>query len=311
VMPAAPPAAPVAPPAPAPAAPEAAATPETLLAQATRDVGSEDWEAARATLDRLGPQVADPAARKRANELRRKVDTERQGAVAFARFDEAQTAKNYGDAVARYGEIPTDSIYKRRARARFEEARTLLVSEHLTLAAKARAAGQCGEVKQEADEIERLDPRNQLAKELVRMCRPRAEPVAATRNTRARSSTTLAAQQTSRAERAERAERTERAEAPARRPEAAAAAEPEVDAEALMKQAREAWLRQQCGSAIDLSRKALRARPGMTDAYQIIAVCSCSLKDAEGATRAYAKLDDKSRNLVHSLCQKNGIVVGE
>ena len=28
-----------------------------------------------------------------------------------------------------------------------------------------------------------------------------------------------------------------------------------------MKQAREAWLRQQCGSAVDLSRKALHAKP--------------------------------------------------
>ena len=45
----------------------------------------------------------------------------------------------------------------------------------------------------------------------------------------------------------------------------------------------------------------------MTDAYQIIAVCSCSLKDAEAAGRAYAKLDDKNRNLVRALCQKNGI----
>ena len=47
------------------------------------------------------------------------------------------------------------------------------------------------------------------------------------------------------------------------------------------------------------------------DASQIIAVCSCSLKDVEGATRAYAKLDEKNRNLVHSLCQKNGVIVGE
>ena len=78
-----------------------------------------------------------------------------------------------------------------------------------------------------------------------------------------------------------------------------------------MKQAREAWLRQQCGSAVDLSRKALHAKPGMTDAYQIIAVCSCTLKDADAAGRAYAKLDDKNRSLVRQLCQKNGISVGE
>ena len=78
-----------------------------------------------------------------------------------------------------------------------------------------------------------------------------------------------------------------------------------------MKQAREAWLRQQCGSAMELSRKALRAKPGLTDAYQILAVCSCSLKDAEAAGRAYARLDDKNRSLVHALCLKNGVTVGE
>ena len=77
-----------------------------------------------------------------------------------------------------------------------------------------------------------------------------------------------------------------------------------------MKQAREAWLRGQCGAAVDLSRKALHAKPGMSDAYQIIAVCSCTLKDADAAGRAYAKLDDKNRNLVRALCQKNGVTVG-
>ena len=60
---------------------------------------------------------------------------------------------------------------------------------------------------------------------------------------------------------------------------------------------------------VEMSRKALKAKPGMTDAYQIIAVCSCSLKDADGATRAYAKLDEKSRTLVRNLCQRNGIAV--
>jgi len=77
-----------------------------------------------------------------------------------------------------------------------------------------------------------------------------------------------------------------------------------------MKQAREAWVRQQCGSALDLSKRVLRARPGMTDAYQIIAACSCSLKDSDGAARAYSKLDDKSRSLVRTLCQRNGVALG-
>ena len=148
----------------------------------------------------------------------------------------------------------------------------------------------------------------------MRLCKPRqdvavakpvkevapAPPVAA-RLARPRPSAPLAA-----------ADAPSRPEAPAPRPRSEPAADVEAaDADVLMKQAREAWLRQQCGSAVDLSRKALHAKPGMTDAYQIIAVCSCTLKDADAASRAYAKLDDKNRSLVRQLCQKNGISVGE
>jgi len=59
------------------------------------------------------------------------------------------------------------------------------------------------------------------------------------------------------------------------------------------------------------ARKALKAKPGLSDAYQIIAVCSCSLRDVDGANRAYAKLDERSRPLARSLCQKNGIALGD
>jgi hypothetical protein len=298
--------APAAPPAAAttPAPQSAPPTPEALMAEATRAAGSEDWQAARSALDRMGPPSVDPTARRQAADLRHRVEMEGRAALAFARFDEAQTANSYADAVARYNDIPGESVYKHRARGRYEQARALLITEHLTAAEKARTAGRCVEARQEADAVEALDPQNQLAREMVRLCRvrPAEPPVAAIRPPRAKPIATLAAQ-------TPRPERPERAEPAPRRSEGAA--EPEFDADSLMRQAREAWLRQQCGSAIDISRKALRARPGMTDAYQIIAVCSCSLKDADGASRAYAKLDDKSRNLVHSLCQKNGIALGE
>jgi pSer/pThr/pTyr-binding forkhead associated (FHA) protein len=317
------PGAPAAPPAGEAPAPEAegaaaAASPADLMASATRAAAGENWDAARAALDRLGLQPSDPALRRQALDLRRRIDTERQGALSFARFDEASTAKNYAEAVARYSDIPSDSVYKKRARARYDEARQLLVAQHINAAEKARTEGQCVEVRQEADEIARLDPRNQLARDLVRLCRPRPEAAvaqrarpepggAAPRTARGRGTTTLASQTGSRAERGESGTQ-KRASEPAAAPVAGGGEE--IDVDAVMKQAREAWMRGQYGSAIDYARKALRAKPGMTDAYQIIAASSCSLKDAEGATRAYAKLDDKSRNLVHSLCQKNGIVVG-
>jgi pSer/pThr/pTyr-binding forkhead associated (FHA) protein len=290
------------PPAPAPAPPT---TPAGIFAEARQAVSVEDWDKARASLDQLA-NVDDLALRREVAALKRRVDVERQGSMLFAQFDEAASGKRYAEAMGRYEQIPADSVYKRRAKTRYDEARTLLVSEHMAAADRARTAGQCADVKSEVAEIIRLEPRNTIAREMVRLCRPKAVAVApvAARPARPRPSPTLTA--TDAPARAERPE-------PAKRAEAAAPAQGDdgPDPDTLMKQAREAWLRGQCGSAVDLSRKALHAKPGMNDAYQVIAVCSCTLKDVDAATRAYAKLDDKNRNLVRALCQKNGVTVGD
>jgi pSer/pThr/pTyr-binding forkhead associated (FHA) protein len=300
-----------APPPPAPAPTEAPApavptTPAAIFADARQAVSVEDWDKARASLDQLA-NVDDLAMRREVAALKRRVDVERQGSMLFAQFDEAASGKRYAEAMGRYEQIPADSVYKRRAKTRYEEARTLLVSEHMAAADRARTAGQCADVKTEVAEIVRLEPRNTIAREMVRLCRPAkavaAVPVAA-RPAKPRPSPTLTA--TDAPSRAERPEPVKHAEAAAPAP-----GDDGPDPDALMKQAREAWLRGQCGSAVDLSRKALHAKPGMNDAYQVIAVCSCTLKDVDAATRAYAKLDDKNRNLVRALCQKNGVTVGD
>jgi hypothetical protein len=297
----------VPPPAPAVVPPPAAApppeTPASLLAAAKQAVTAEDWETARTALGRLGA-VDDPATRREATALGQKVESERQAALLFAKFDEAANAKNYATALASFEQIPADSVYKRRAHPRYQEARTLLVAEKMATAEKDRAEGRCAEVRQEAMEIIRLDPKNMIVRDLARLCRAKPEPVAS------RPSRTRAVAAAAPVERTEAPRREPARAEPAHAEEKAAPAEAE-DAEALMKQAREAWLRQQCGAAMDLSRRALRAKPGWTDAYQILAVCSCSLKDAEAAERAYSRLDDKNRTLVHAVCQKNGIAVGD
>jgi pSer/pThr/pTyr-binding forkhead associated (FHA) protein/tetratricopeptide (TPR) repeat protein len=291
----------VAPPAPATPPPS---TPAASLAEARQAVAVEDWDAAHAALDRIGPGALDPEVRREAAALGRRVDTERLGAALFAKFDAAANAKDYAEALAGYERIPADSVFKKRARPRFEEAHTLLVAQHLATAEKARAAGRCAEVRAEAQAVIRLDPNNLLVRDMARLCRarPEAGAVAAERPARAKASATLVTDQGD-------APRFEPTRVEVARAETASA-EPE-EAESLMKQAREAWLRQQCGAAMDLSRRALRAKPGLTDAYQILAVCSCSLKDAEGAGRAYARLDDRNRSLVHAFCQKNGVAVGQ
>jgi pSer/pThr/pTyr-binding forkhead associated (FHA) protein/tetratricopeptide (TPR) repeat protein len=300
-------------PAPEPVAPAAApATPAELLAKAATDAKSEDWDAALSSLDQMTArpdEVIDPRTRRHAADLRRKVESERRGGVAFAKFEQSSTAKNYAEALERFAEIPNDSLYKKRARPRFEEARTLYVAQHLTAAEKFRAGGKCTEAKAEAEQVEKVDPNNALVKELVRMCKPRGEPAAAVALAGARPPRPRPVATSASLAKAEPAVIRQAAETTSEKAEAPAA-EAEPDADALIKQAREAWLRQQCGSAIDLSRKALKARPGLVDAYQVIAVCSCSLKDAESAGRAYAKLDERSRSLVKALCVKHGITVG-
>ena len=235
--------------------------------------------------------------------LRRRIDTERQSASLFAQFDEAASGKQYADAMARYEQIPAESVYKRRAKPRYDEARTLLVSEHMAAADKARTAGQCAEVRTEVTEIIRLDPRNTIAREMVRLCRPpkaaAASPPVAARPARPRPTpTTYAA-----------ADSPPRAEAP--KPAAAAPAEDAPDPG----RPDETGPRGVAATAVRLGRRSgpqgAAREAGDDRRVSIIAVCSCTLKDADAAARAYAKLDDKNRNLVRALCQKNGVTVGE
>ncbi|HVT07906.1 MAG TPA: FHA domain-containing protein [Polyangia bacterium] len=296
------------PPAPARPAPSVPATPAALLASAKEKIAAEDWEAAETALVKIDAAAADAATRREAAALIRKVETERQGAALFARFDAAANEKDYAAAVAGYAEIPADSLYKKRARPRYEEARALLIAQHMTAAEAARAEGRCADVRVEAAQVLRLDPKNLLIRDLSKLCRARPDLAAATvaRPVRTRQVSTITA-----ADRGEAPRRPEAAKGDGAEPAAKAEAADPDDAEALMKQAREAWLRQQCGAAMDLSRRALKAKPGWTDAYQILAVCSCSLKDAEAAEHAYARLDDRNRSLVHAVCQKNGISVGQ
>jgi hypothetical protein len=51
----------------------------------------------------------------------------------------------------------------------------------------------------------------------------------------------------------------------------------------------------------------LRIKPNLTNAFQIIAVCSCALHDADSAAKALERLDERNKQFVKSACQKNGI----
>jgi pSer/pThr/pTyr-binding forkhead associated (FHA) protein/tetratricopeptide (TPR) repeat protein len=327
--------------APAPAAPKPP-SPDQLLTDATTAVSGENWEKAVTALDLLLVGASsDPAAaslKAQAVELKRKVDLERRSADVFASFKQAISAEELDTATARYEEIAGDSIYKERAATALAEMKRQFVVTHIALAEKARAEGRCDDSREETEKILDIDPANRKAKEIVRTCRPshlaaaaaappappparppaaaaarpsapagaRAAPAAAPARPAAPSGAgrpvALARNTPPPRPAASRAVPTTTAT-----PEPAAAESDEPDPADLIKQARDAWLRQQCPSAIDLSRRALKARPSSNEAHQIIAVCACSLKDRDGATRSYQKLDERSRGMVRNLCARNGV----
>ena len=104
-------------PPPAPAAPPPPETPAAILAAAKQAVVAEDWETRAGRLGRIAG-ADDPAIRREATALGRRVETERQGAPMFAKFDEAANAKNYAAALSRLRSRSRPTAFTRGAPSR-------------------------------------------------------------------------------------------------------------------------------------------------------------------------------------------------
>ena len=148
-----------------------AATPAAILAEARQAAGAEDWEKARAALDRL-ESATDPAIAATPSRFAAASTLSARARLCSRSSTRRRRASSTPMRWRATNRFPADSVYKRRAKPRYDEARTLLVSEHMAAADKARTAGQCAEVRTEVAEIIRLDPRNTIAREMVRLCRP-------------------------------------------------------------------------------------------------------------------------------------------
>lgn len=296
--------------APAPPASAREPAPEQMLAQASTAIDEERWDQALTTLDLLLNRVeGDPTAASvtaRAGILKKKVELERHSAEAYAAFDEAAKAKEPDVALTRFDSIPTASLYKSRAEPALAEIKTQFLAVHLELAEAARTQGRCDDVRGEVEKIDQVDPENRRARAIVKSCRPlpAARPVAAASTTAAPVTVRPVARaaRTSRTGAGREAMATNSVDDPAGSAEASS-----NDPADLIRQARAAWLHQQCGQAIDLSRRALRAKANAGEAHQIIAVCACSMRDKDGALKSYARLDERNRSMVRTICLKNGV----
>jgi pSer/pThr/pTyr-binding forkhead associated (FHA) protein/tetratricopeptide (TPR) repeat protein len=297
--PAAPPTAPALPP-PQPPQPSLD-TPRATLVAVSDAIAGERWDEATSTLDDLlQRKKSEPRAAwvPEAEALKARIAEERKNAALLAEVDQAVAQKDGDRALARIQAIPATSVFKARALGQQPEAARLAVRQRLVRAQAAFDRGACDEVKAEQRVIQRLDPENTEADELVRGCRGKPRAPVAARPPAPHAQPAVAASGPTKARTAEVAQVRD-------------AEEPRQDPGELIKQARDAWLRGQYAAAIDLSKKALKLRPGSTDAYQIIAVCACSQRDADGAQRAYAKLDERGRSMVRTTCLRNNVHLAE
>jgi pSer/pThr/pTyr-binding forkhead associated (FHA) protein/tetratricopeptide (TPR) repeat protein len=277
---------PLPPPPPPPPPPQE--TLADLLAAAKAAQASEKWDEALVAANKAVAAAPDSS---EAAELRKLAEDEKGNAERFAALKEATDKSNFEAVLRGAGEIPETSVYKERASVLEKSARAEYVKLHVDAASSKASVGACDEAKSEAELVLAVDRNNKTAHWIVGRC----------------------------AVLAKKASPKPEVKKPAQTPKPVAAAqskpgaslpgqvESSVDPDKLIQQAREAWLRGQYILAIDSARRALRAKPDLTSAYQIIAICSCSLHDSDAALRAYEKLDERNRQLVRSACQKNGI----
>jgi len=280
-------------------------TPEQYFERAASAVKAEKWDDAVTALDLLlntGPNdEAQQALRERASGMKKQVDLERRSAELYADFQEAAKAKEPDVALTRFEAIPAASMYKARAEQALPDIKTQFVEAHLDLADAARAQGRCDDAREEVEKVEQEDPENRQARDILKTC-----------HTRAVAHVAVAAAAVPKAAPVAKAHLAAARPAPARPAvpfvdEFAPPPDPPADPAELIHQARTAWLHQQCSQALELSRRALKAKANPNDAHQIIAVCSCSTKDKDGALRSYQRLDERNRGMVRTACAKYGI----
>jgi tetratricopeptide (TPR) repeat protein len=266
-----------------------------LLADAKTAAQAEKWDEALALVTKA--TVREPGSAE-AVDLRKTVESEKTNSEKLAALKQDLANKDYEVVLKGAAEIPDDSMYRAQAIELRKSAQTQFVATHLEVARSKLTAGECDDARREAELVLGLEAKNKKAADVVKRCealanKPQPEPVAAVVKTAHHRPVAAPVAQV--------------AAAPKAKPPEAPKPETGADPDKLIKDAQQAWFRGQYAAAVDSARKALRAKPSLTNAYQIIAVCSCALHDADAAAKAFEKLDERNKLYVKSACQKNGI----
>src|SRR5262249_11395004 len=119
-----------------------------LLLDADKAMKAEDWEQAIARADEA---LKLDGTQELAGDKRQKAEAEQKNRQAYNAFQKAMKENDFDSAVASYGEITEDSVYRQKGADQYSQAKKQYLRAHLEAARKAKAAGKCEEARQHVE----------------------------------------------------------------------------------------------------------------------------------------------------------------
>jgi pSer/pThr/pTyr-binding forkhead associated (FHA) protein/tetratricopeptide (TPR) repeat protein len=269
-----------------------------LMLDTDKTMKNEDWEGAINNCDQA--LKLDPS-QEVARDKRQKAEAEKKNRTAYLSFVKSADANDYDSAVAAFGEVAEDSVYRQKGSDKYAQVKKAYLRSHLDAARKAKAAGKCEEARQHVEAALTVDESNLEAQEIIKACATAGHPTAAT---------PVAPSTKTPKEPKEPKEPKVATTTPKAPKEPTEAPEPKndaVNAEKVLLDARDAYVHGQYANAIEIAKKAVKSQPNQ--AWRLIGASSCFLKDRNGAVQAWNKLDTQGRSFLKYVCSRNAITV--
>jgi tetratricopeptide (TPR) repeat protein len=266
-----------------------------LLLEADKLMKAEDWEAAIAKCDEA--LKLDPA-QELARDKRAKAEAERKNRAAFNMFMKTAGENDYDSAVASYGEVAEDSVYRQKGSEKYAQVKKMYLRQHLDAAKRAKNGGKCEEARQHVEAALTVDEGNVEAQDILKSCGAVAKPVVKPVATQ---------EHKPHAEKQQSASSQPAAKVKEKPATDESSSQPNPAAEKLLQDAQDAYVHGQYANAIETAKKAAKSEP--LKAWRIIGAASCFLKDRNGAMSAWNKLGPQERSFLKYVCSRNAITV--
>ena len=253
-----------------------------LLLDADKAMMTEDWDTAVAKADEA---LKLDSSQDLAKNKKKKAEAEKKFKGAFVGFNNAADKGDFDSAIASYGEIAEDSLYRQKGAEKYGQVKRAFVKNHIESAKRARSANKCEEARQHVEAVLTLDEGNSEAQEIVKSCgavvkiNPPSQPKQPKEPKEPKVTPVVS--------------------------DTPPAGDPAA-AEKTFNEAQDAYVHGQYESA---RSKALTITKAAPKAWRIVGASSCFLKDRDGAIKAYNKLDGQGKGFLKYVCQRNGITV--